>query len=165
MIKHRYKIFSFVFLFIVNSAFSQDNINFSSKLLSGEKIEFSEITSEGVTLVNFWALWCKPCRVEMKALKKLHDKYSDQGLNILGINQDTPRSVNKVESFIKSQNVKYDIVLDPNKELFEMFNGQAVPYTLLYDKSGTVVYKATGYLPGDEIKLEEKIKETLGAAE
>jgi thiol-disulfide isomerase/thioredoxin len=144
---------------------SQDKLDFDAKLLSGEEIQFSNLYKDGVTLVNFWALWCKPCRVEMKALKKIYDKYSNQGLNIVGINQDTPRSVNKVESFVKSQRVEYDIILDPNKELFEMFNGQAVPYTLIYDKSGTVVYKATGYLPGDEIKLEEKIKETLEAAE
>ena len=142
---------------------AQDKIDFSTELLSGKEIKFSELYSNGVTLVNFWALWCKPCRVEMKALKELYEKYSDQGFQILGINQDSPRSVAKVESYIASHEVKYNIALDPNKELFDMFNGQVVPLTMLYDKSGKVVYQNTGYLPGDEFKLEEAIKKALGA--
>jgi thiol-disulfide isomerase/thioredoxin len=145
----------------VSNLSAQDNINFSAELLSGKKIEFAQVYSKGVTLVNFWALWCKPCRVEMKALKELHEKYKDNGFQILGINQDSPRSVSKVESFVKSQDIKYDVVLDTNKELFEIFNGQVVPLTILYNKEGKVVYQNSGYLPGDEFKLEEEIKKAL----
>ena len=163
------KLNQIVLLFVLGMLFSvavinaQDKIDFNTELLSGDEIKFSEMYSNGVTLVNFWALWCKPCRVEMKALKELYEKYSPQGFQILGINQDSPRSVAKVESYIASHEVKYDVALDPNKELFEMFNGQVVPLTLLYDKSGKVVYQNTGYLPGDEFKLEEAIKKVLEA--
>lgn len=142
---------------------AQDNIDFNAESLSGKEIKFSEIYPQGITLVNFWALWCKPCRAEMKSLKTLYEKYSNRGFQIIGINQDSPRSVAKVESYIASHEVKYDIVLDPNKELFDMFNGQVVPLTILYDKSGKVIYQNTGYLPGDEFKLEDAIKKALEA--
>lgn len=155
-------ILSLVLLSFTFSINAQDKIDFSVELLSGDEIKFSDMYSTGVTLVNFWALWCKPCRVEMKALKTIYEKYSDRGFQILGINQDSPRSVAKVESYIASHEIPYEIAIDPNKELFELFNGQVVPLTLLYDKSGNVVYQNTGYLPGDEFKLEEAVKAALG---
>ncbi len=160
---HMMFLLVFGMLFSITAINAQDKIDFSTELLSGDEIQFSEMYANGVTLVNFWALWCKPCRVEMKTLKRLYEKYSNQEFQILGINQDSPRSVAKVESYIVSHEVKYHIALDPNKELFEMFNGQVVPLTLLYDKSGKVVYQSTGYLPGDEFKLEEAIRKTLEA--
>jgi len=136
---------------------AQDGINFSADTINGEFITVSELQKNGPVLVNFWALWCKPCRTEMKALKALYEKYLKNGFQIIAVNEDTPRSVAKVESFVKSQGLDFYVVLDPNKELFERFNGQAIPYTLLYDQSGNVVYQNTGYLPGDEIKLEEEL--------
>lgn len=162
MIKKRIKYYLLLLVILsFNSLQAQDNIDFNIKLISGTEIQFSELIAKKVTLVNFWALWCKPCRIEMKALKELHEKYRNNGFEILGINQDTPRSSAKVESYINVQNIDYKIALDPNKEYFELFNGQVVPLTLLYDKSGKVIYKNTGYLPGDEFKLEEIIKKIL----
>ena len=151
-----------IILAVCSNMYGQDKINFSGELLNGDKIEFAEVYPNGVTLVNFWALWCKPCRVEIKALKELYEKYKNTGFQVIGINQDSPRSVAKVESFVKAHELNYKIVLDPNKELFELFNGQVVPLTLLYNKEGKVVYQNTGYLPGDEFKLEEEIKKATG---
>lgn len=161
------KIFFTVIVFtsIGLNIYAQDKIDFKAETLSGTEINFSEVYKNGPTLINFWALWCKPCRIEMKALKSLYERYADEGFNIIGINQDSPRSVAKVESFISSQNIKYTIVLDPNKELFNLFNGQVVPLTLLYDRKGNVVYQNQGYLPGDEFSLEEEIKKLIGTDE
>ncbi|MBU2492176.1 MAG: TlpA family protein disulfide reductase [Bacteroidetes bacterium] len=147
---------------IVNPVSGQENINFSIDLINGGEVDFSTLHQEGPVLVNFWALWCKPCRTEMKYLKKIYEKYSGKGLKILGINQDTPRSLSKVKSFVNSYGIEYLIGLDPNKKYFEMFNGQVVPYSLLYNKDGEIVYQHSGYLPGDEIELEKEIKKVLG---
>ncbi|OGU35242.1 MAG: hypothetical protein A2068_11070 [Ignavibacteria bacterium GWB2_35_6b] len=155
---------TFMLLFFaagLNRIKAQDKIDFSIELLNGDEVEFSELYNEGPVLVNFWALWCKPCRTEMKYLKKNYEKYSEQGFKILGINQDTPKSLSKVKSFVESYDLQYLIGLDPNKKYFEMFNGQVVPYSILYNKKGEVVYSHSGYLPGDEIKLEEEIKKVL----
>ena len=140
--------------------FGQENFNFSLETLDDEEIQFSEFAKEGVVLVNFWALWCKPCRIEMKVLQKLYKKFNESGFEIIGVNQDTPRSLAKVESFISSLNVSYKIGLDPNGAFFRMFNGQALPLTLLF-KDGEIVYQSTGYLPGDEFKLEAEIIKAL----
>ena len=157
-------IFAMIFLFSISllKLNAQDKIEFSIELINGNEIKFSKLYEDGPVLVNFWALWCKPCRTEMKHLKRIYEKYSAKGFKILGINQDTPRSLSKVNSFVQSYGIEYLVGLDPNKKYFEMFNGQVLPYSLLYNKKGEAVYLHSGYLPGDEIELENAIKKVLG---
>ena len=151
----------FIFVIFSLSVIAQDNIDFSVSTIDNKKIELSDLYNKGPLLVSFWALWCEPCRVEMRPLKILYEKYKDKGFTILGINQDTPKSVSKVRSYISSQRINFPIVIDPNSQLLQKFNGQAIPYSLLIDKNGEIVYKNVGYLPGDEIKLEKEIQKLL----
>ena len=161
MKKYILLVFFFFFLVFRQTSWGQENIDFSIDLLSGEKVKFSDLYKDGPVLINFWALWCKPCRTEIKYLKKISEKYADKNFKILGINQDTPRSLSKVNSFVNSYGIKYLVGLDPNKKYFEMFNGQVIPYSILYNTKGEAVYIHSGYLPGDEIKLEEAVKNLL----
>ncbi len=141
--------------------YGQNKNDFSISLLNDEKVKLSEVYSNGPALVTFWALWCKPCLSEMKALNGLYEKYHSEGFSILAINQDTPRSSGKVKSFVKSNGLNFMIALDLEKEYSEMFNVQAIPLSLLFDRSGRIVYRHTGYLPGDEDELEKEIIKTL----
>lgn len=149
-----------IFLSALN-ILAQGNIDFSTETLNGNDIEFSEINKKGSTLISFWALWCKPCRAEMKHLEKMYKKYSDKGFTIIGINQDSPRSVAKVKSYVSSHKITFPIVTDSNQEIFQMFNGQSIPLTVLFNKSGEIVYRHTGYLPGDEKKIETELTKLL----
>jgi len=141
---------------------TQDQIDFSAETLDNKEIQFSDIYKTGPTLVNFWALWCKPCRAELKHLEAIYEKYNDQGFTILGINQDTPRSVAKVRSFVSSHNLSFPIITDSDQQIFQQFNGQSIPLSILFNKDGEVKYIHVGYLPGDEIELEEEIIKVLG---
>ncbi len=154
--------YSLILIFLsASNIFARGNIDFSTETLNGDDIEFSEINKKGPTLVSFWALWCKPCRAEMKHLEKLYKKYSDKGFTIIGINQDSPRSVAKVKSYVSSHKITFPIVTDSNQEIFQMFNGQSIPLTVLFNKDGKIVYKHTGYLPGDEKKIEVELLKTF----
>ena len=97
----------------------------------------------------------------MRVLKKLYEKYKDKGFMILGINQDSPKSVSKVRSYISSQKINFPVALDPNNQYLQKLNGQSIPYSLLFNGEGEIVYKSVGYLPGDEIKLEKEIQKLL----
>lgn len=152
-------IFSIIFYV---SVYSQNNIDFRAETLENKEIKLSEVYENSPTLVSFWALWCKPCRAEIRHLENLFNIYKEKGFTIVGINQDTPRSLAKVKSFVSSHNVTFPIVLDPNQEIFQKFNGQSIPLSVLFNKKGEVVYTHLGYLPGDEIELEEAIKKALG---
>ena len=151
-----------IFLFAYSTISAQNNIDFTAEKLNNEEIRFSEIYSNGPALVNFWALWCKPCRAEMKHLQSIFEKYQDKGFTIIGVNQDTPRSMAKVKSFVSSHGVTFPIVTDPDKEIFQLFNGQSIPLSILYNEKGEVTYTHVGYLPGDEIELEKEVKKVLG---
>ncbi|OGV03558.1 MAG: hypothetical protein A3J84_00305, partial [Ignavibacteria bacterium RIFOXYA2_FULL_37_17] len=139
----------------------QDKVNFSVSTIDNREIELSELYNKGPLLVNFWALWCEPCKVEMRVLKKLYEKYKDKGFMIVGINQDSPKSVSKVRSYISSQKINFPVALDPNNQYLQKLNGQSIPYSLLFNGEGEIVYKSVGYLPGDEIKLEKEIQKLL----
>lgn len=152
----------FLILFSFLSLKAQSFSDFSAKTIDGNSISFSETYKSGLTLVSFWALWCEPCRTEIHILNKLYEEYKEQGLNVISINQDTPRSIAKVKSYVKSHNLNFPVIPDLKKELFQQFNGQSIPLTFLINKKGEAVFKHIGYLPGDEIELEEKIKKYLG---
>jgi cytochrome c biogenesis protein CcmG, thiol:disulfide interchange protein DsbE len=151
-----------VIFFLSINLLAQNQIDFSAETLDNTEIQFSDVYKEGVTLVSFWALWCKPCRAEMRHLEAIYEKYSDLGFTIIGINQDSPRSVAKVKAYVSSHNLSFPIVTDASQEIFQQFNGQSIPLTILYNKKGEVIYKHVGYLPGDEIELEKEIKIALG---
>lgn len=151
-----------LFLTIISITVSaQDQINLSVSTIGNKNIEISELYKKGPLLINFWALWCEPCKVEMRVLKNLYKKYKDKGFTILGINQDSPKSVSKVRSYISSQKINFPVVIDPNSQLLQKFNGQSIPYSLLINEEGEIVYKNVGYLPGDEAKLEKEIQKLL----
>lgn len=140
---------------------AQSNYDFKSETIDNKELTFSEILQNGPLLVNFWALWCKPCRSEMKHLDAIFLKYKENGLTILGVNQDSPRSLAKVKAFVSTHKINYPVITDPNQEIFQKFNGQSIPLNVLFDKNGNVVFTHIGYLPGDEVALEKEIKTVL----
>jgi cytochrome c biogenesis protein CcmG, thiol:disulfide interchange protein DsbE len=150
-----------ILILIISVNLSAQETNFKIKTIDNSRVELKELYSKGAVLVNFWALWCEPCRVEMKYLNAIYEKYKDKGFTILGINQDSPKSVSKVRSYISSQKINYPVALDPNAQYLQKLNGQSVPYSLLYDSNGKLVYKHSGFLPGDEAEIEKHIEETL----
>jgi cytochrome c biogenesis protein CcmG, thiol:disulfide interchange protein DsbE len=153
----------FIFLIIFPTLSAQDKADFSISTIDNKEINISGLYNKGPLLINFWALWCEPCKVEMRVLKDIYKKYEDKGFTILAINQDSPKSVSKVRSYISSQQINFPVALDPNNQYLQKLNGQSIPYSLLYNSEGEIVYKSVGYLPGDEIKLEKEIQKLLPA--
>ncbi len=101
--------------------------NLKLKMLDGSKTTIHELVKDGPIMIDFWATWCVPCKKVMKFLDQYHQDYSDKGFKVLMINQDTPRSIGKVKSYIRSQNHQFLVSLDPNKGValkrsFKMIN-------------------------------------------
>lgn len=129
--------------------------------VAGKKLELKELRSNGPTLVTFWALWCAPCRLELKSLQSLYEQYRGRGFTVLAINQDSPKSFAKVRSYVAAQGFTFPVGLDPNGQHIQRFNGQTIPYSVLVDTSGTIIFRSVGYLPGDEKKIEANVLEHL----
>ena len=153
----------FLFLsFSVTLSFSQNiDKNIILNPLIGKKIKLENYLSNGPVLINFWATWCAPCIKEMPYLDQFEKKYKDKGFSVLAVSVDNQKSLSQVRSFIKTKKFSFDIFLDPNMQIFKKLNGNLMPTNVLIDKSGKVVWRHYGYLPGDEKKMEEQILNVL----
>jgi thiol-disulfide isomerase/thioredoxin len=108
-----------------------------------------------VTLVNFWATWCPPCRVEIPDLIKLQDKYRDQ-LQVIGISYDEG-SVDDVRQFVREQKINYPIVMS-TPDLEKGFPGVfALPTTFMLDKEVKTVQKHIGLISPAIYELEARV--------
>lgn len=158
----------FILLFFVSLPITSQNEeditgrkapNFKLVNLDGKYVELDKETGGGPVLLSFWATWCKPCLEEMVEYNKIYEQYEDKGFTLLAISTDTEKSVAKVKPYIKSKGYNFPVLLDTNSEVARKYYAQQMPYTVLLDKSGNIVYSHLGYMKGDEQKVEKLITE------
>jgi len=135
--------------------------NFELEDIEGDIYELNDFLGKGPVLVCFWATWCKPCIEELKAYNKIYEEYKDKGFTIVAISTDSERSIAKVKPFISSMNYTFQVLLDPNSDVARQYYARAIPYSVMIDKEGNILYSHVGYLRGDEIKVEEIVKQQL----
>ncbi len=110
-------------------------------------------------MVSFWATWCSPCKKELNNISYLYEDWQeDYNMELVAISIDDVRNTSKVKTYVDGQAWEYDVLLDTNEDLKRMMNFQTVPFTVLINKDGRIVYTHAGYVEGDEFILEEKIK-------
>ena len=134
------------------------------KLMNGQSVLLKDLIQKGPILIDYWALWCSPCLKEMPHLDKLQDEFGDEGFRVLAVNLDTERSVSKVKSYIRSKGYDLEVALDPAQETYRRLNGKAMPYSLLVDRTGKIIYRHSGYAPGDEKVLWQKVEALVHAS-
>ncbi|MDG1757419.1 MAG: TlpA disulfide reductase family protein [Bacteroidia bacterium] len=167
MLKH----ISLIILIIaaLNSQAQVDNASLSSlpeitlKNIDGKDINLADYgTNEKITVISFWATWCKPCIKELKNLNVLLDDWiEDYNMELVAISLDDSRNAAKVKPTVNALNWGFDVLLDPNGELQRAMNVANPPVTFLVNQSGKIVYTHTGYVEGDEYDLEDHIKELV----
>lgn len=108
-----------------------------------------------VVLLDFWATWCGPCRVSMPFMEKFHVQYHDKGLEVIGISQE-PRQI--VTQFRTSNPYTYPMVLDPGGVANRTYNVEAIPTTIVVDRRGRIVFRATGF---DGVGLLHAVEDAL----
>lgn len=129
--------------------------------INGKKINFNETIEKGkVTLISFWATWCIPCKLEITNIKaKLPEWQKEADFNFMTVSIDDARATALVKSYAKTQGWTFPTYLDPNSDLKRSLNFQNVPFSMIVDQNGKIVYQHTGYEAGGENEVWEKIKE------
>jgi thiol-disulfide isomerase/thioredoxin len=120
--------------------------------------ELGEIKGK-VVWVDFWASWCAPCRRSFPWLNQMQTKYAAQGLEVVGINLDTDRSV--ADKFLKEVPARFTLKFDPAGKVATKFAIQAMPSSFLLDASGKVLASHAGFKLADEAQFEAQIKTAL----
>jgi peroxiredoxin len=129
--------------------------DFSAPTPSGEILALNQVLGK-VTLVDFWAGWCRPCRAENPNIVRVFEQYKDKGLSVLGVSLDRNASdwINAIEqdglTWHHVSNVRYF------DEIAELYNVRAIPASFILDENGVIVAKN---LRGE--LLEAKIAELL----
>ena len=135
--------------------------NFKVENLDGDIVELEAELGDGPVLLSFWATWCKPCIEELGEYKKIYNEFKDRGLKIFAISTDDERTVAKVKPFVRTKNYDFPVLLDTNSDVARLYYAQAMPFTVLLNKDGYIVYSHLGYMRGDELKVREKISEMI----
>jgi len=124
------------------------------KDLQGRDVKLSDLRGK-VVLVNFWATWCKPCKEEMPAMQASYDKLRDKGFFVLAVNEleDTAR----VAEHIRTHGHTFEVVMDHNNQVANMYGVVGLPASFLIDPQGIVRERISGSLL-TESHIEEMVK-------
>jgi len=109
-----------------------------------------------VVMVNFWATWCGPCKVEMPHLNRLYEKYKSAGFVLLGINIDEdPRQAMALATRL---GLKFPVLFDTDKAVSRRYALDSMPGTVLIDRDGKVRHVHRGYREGVEDTYEAQVR-------
>jgi peroxiredoxin len=132
--------------------------DFTLRTIDGPNLRLGEQRGR-VVMVNFWATWCGPCRVELPHLNTLHQRYSASGFRMLGVNIDEdPR---KAAELATKLGIQFPTLLDTQKLVSKSWDLSTMPSTVLIDRSGRVRHVHLGYRDGYENTYEQQIRALL----
>ena len=125
------------------------------KDINGKSIATDTLLNDGKPfIIDFFATWCKPCNRELDAIAEVYDEWKEEtGVKIFAVSIDQGQNINKVKPLVDNHGWEYDVLLDPNGDFKRALGIQMIPYVLILDGNGTIVYKHNGYTDGAESEL------------
>lgn len=122
--------------------------------------QYSLSQSRGkIVLLNFWATWCGPCRMEMPSMQQLSQKLKAEDFEIIAISEDegwTP-----VDHFAQQTGLTFRIVLDGNQKAAQAYNSYRFPETFILDRQGLIIDKRVGAVDWSHPSVEKYFRELL----
>ncbi len=133
--------------------------DFSLRTVEGKKVSLSDYRGKAV-LINFWATWCAPCKIEMPWLVSLRKQYAAQGFEILGVSEDdadTPRT--KLAKFGQEEGLNYPLLVGDDAVSRKYGGVEFLPTSYFVGRDGKIVAETAGLVSKDEV--EASIKKAL----
>ena len=111
--------------------------NFTLKNLDGKEINLNQFRGKHV-LINFWATWCGPCKIEMPSLEALYERFKDRNFVLLAISNDM-FGANIVKPFVKAHKINFTVLLDQRLKVSNAFGVVSLPTTFMIDPQGKII--------------------------
>ncbi len=147
-------------------SFGQQQINSAQlKTLDGQTVDLATYLEQAdLTVISFWATWCKPCQAELDAIADLYPDWQEEyNMQMVAITIDTQRQLAKVPGLLSTKGWEYIILSDANNVMRNQLGFQAIPQTYVVDSEGNVLYSHSGYTAGNEYDLEDELAELAGS--
>ncbi len=119
--------------------------DFSLKSIEGDKLDLKSVIGKNkVTILNFWATWCPPCRAEIPEFVEFAEKYQSERVALVAVNiQEEPK---QVSSFVQKAGMNFPVLLDQSGKVAQVYQIYAIPTTFFIDDSGVIREKIEGSL-------------------
>jgi len=128
--------------------------DFALESLRGETIRLSDMRGQ-VVMINFWAVWCGYCRIELPAMQAVYQVYQDQGFTVLAVDVQESRDV--VQAFVEDAGLTFPILLDQRAQVTSMYRIRGLPTSFFVDGDGIITAVHLG--PVNEQIIEEYMAE------
>lgn len=119
-----------------------------------------------VVLINVWATWCLPCRVEMPSIEALHQSYAERGFKVLAVSIDDPGHAETIRAFVRQYKLTFEVLHDPDKKIVELYDVSGYPETFVIGRDGVIRKKhlsaADWNSPSNRALVERLLAETAG---
>jgi peroxiredoxin len=131
------------------------NLNFTLKDIAGKEVTLSTYAGK-VILLDFWATWCAPCKIEIPGFVQLYKKYQPQGFVVLGVSVDDP--VSKLRPFAAQLKMNYPVLVGMGRDDLQEAFGPLLgfPTAFLIGRDGRICKQHTGFTPKDQFEREIK---------
>jgi cytochrome c biogenesis protein CcmG, thiol:disulfide interchange protein DsbE len=115
-----------------------------------------------VVLLNLWATWCAPCRVEMPSIQNLHDAYARRGLKVVAVSVDAGGTEQQIRSFTDSLGLTFEILHDSSGGIQQRYRTTGVPETVLIGRDGVIRKRVRGAVHWDSPANRALVEQLLG---
>lgn len=159
----RYTSIIVVLLFGLVNLSAQNLPKVKVQNIAGTLVESKDwVNGETPFILSFWSTTCKPCIQELDALNENYIDWNDEvPFRVIAVSIDDSRSASRAKALARGRGWSdvFTLGFDTNSDLKRSLSVVSVPQVFIFDKDGKMIYSHTGYTPGNEYELIEKIKE------
>lgn len=115
-----------------------------------------------VIYMTFFTTWCRPCKTELKQLRRIYKKYKKKGLEIIAVSLDQPQTRSRVRPLVKRYKLKFPVVIDSSSQLQRLYNPKrAMPFSILISRERKVLKRRAAFQISDLPEIEDEIRNAL----
>lgn len=155
------KIIAFIYALVLVVAVSAESLpDVKVENQKGETVSTKSLLGEKPLVILFWSTTCKPCIMELKAINEQLEEWQEEAdFDIVAVSIDDSRSSSKAKAMASGFGWDFTCLFDKNQELKRAMNVSLIPQSYIIDTKGDIVWSHSGYTPGSEQNILEKIKE------
>lgn len=130
--------------------------------LEGDSVSLADLRGN-VVLLNVWATWCHPCREEVPFLQDVHERYADEGLELIGVSVDAAGEEATIRDFAQRYGMTYPVWRDPGERVSSTFLIIGVPASFIVARDGTLLWRKTGPVSESDTAFRRILESALAA--